>query len=714
MNKYQFCLLSVTVLLVLGFSNLNVYGDDSSQINRVNEVSESKIDNNLNNNLNNNVSEEPEEPKKPEVLAENPNVDKGNLNARDDAKKVTQSAETNLNSKKESSKNVYTQASDAKKTDTTTNLVDATNVKEIKNINLDVAVKRELRTKSNEKRIYDFSIINNQVIFKKKYYVHTFTRLQASKELHVNNAIYYYIKSPSGYTGWIWHGYIGNYTKYVDVKRYEVIIKNASNHNFYNHVNYGDYDSHLVHYQKNYINKKMLVDAYADVANVGRYLKLSYKGKNWGWIFNSGVYKTHNETIYKSVEPYTVRVKRMQNHDFYNHARYSDYDSHLSHYQKNYMDKTMTVNLVANVKNHGTYLRVTYKGKNWGWIYSDGVYVVKDDYLEDKITSIMNKYHLKGKVLLLNNSLVSRDVEGIGYANEKLKIENSNENIVYPSASLQKAMTAAMVVQIITESQKSNDKLSQYTTIERWFPNLKGANDITIGQLLTQTSGIIGPNDERDPGKVLSESDAILQAAERITTIASKNFHYNNDNYILLAGIIRSTTGKSYAENLYERIIKPLGLQNTCMWDSFNPTYVKALNYQYINGDYKNPRTVSDGLMSYIIGAGNMYTTPDDYYIFEKGLQDGKILDCSDYQYLTNINGKSANGYSGGMYVRKNGDIKAVYGSLANNHIGNWVQLEKDNGKGIVLFVNQSMGEDIVKQAAYEMLSCFSNSFDAR
>lgn len=290
-----------------------------------------------------------------------------------------------------------------------------------------------------------------------------------------------------------------------------------------------------------------------------------------------------------------------------------------------------------------------------------------------------------------------RKADNIGYANFHMKILNSNQEVVYPNASLQKVMTGAMIVQLINETSHSKDPVTQNSLLSRWYPNMKKANQITVGNLMTQTSGIIDTKSESYSGKVLSESAAIEATVHRINHngLASKGiFRYNNDNYILLAGIIRKVTGKSYAQNFESRIVRRLGLDSTYMWNTVPGKRVKAVSYLYSAGkDYKHAKEPKNNLLSYILGAGNIYTTPEDYYKFQQGLQNGKILNASDYHYLTNL--KTKNGtYSGGLYIQsyKHGDgtIKMVYGSLNADNYGNWVELTSGNKKGIIMFLNQT------------------------
>lgn len=326
---------------------------------------------------------------------------------------------------------------------------------------------------------------------------------------------------------------------------------------------------------------------------------------------------------------------------------------------------------------------------------------VEASAIEDYAVQQLEENHFVGKVKVVKNCKDTGDGTGFGYADYSKKIKNSQTNVLYPSASLQKVMTGSMIVQIITESQSTKSPLSQYTKISRFFPNLKGADKITIGQLMTQTGGIDDPDQEVDTGKVMSEKDAVEATISRINKYGLKSqgvYRYNNDNYILLAGILRRYTGKSYTENLQNRIIKPLGLKNTFMWEKVPTNAIRAVSYLYNNGkNYQNPKLPSNSLLSYIVGAGNLYTTPEDYYTFQKGLSNGKVLNQSDFEYLTNLKTaieKNGQKYSGGMYIQKmsssNGEkYKMAYGNLARNHYANWFKLTNDNGNGIIVFLNQ-------------------------
>jgi CubicO group peptidase (beta-lactamase class C family) len=88
-------------------------------------------------------------------------------------------------------------------------------------------------------------------------------------------------------------------------------------------------------------------------------------------------------------------------------------------------------------------------------------------------------------------------------------------------------------------------------------------NEVTIGQLLTHTSGIDCADDFTDTG---NGSDALSRFIEdcvsgsRLLHRPGEYWSYSNCGFILLGRLIEISTGSSWEEEVMGRIIKPLGL----------------------------------------------------------------------------------------------------------------------------------------------------------
>ena len=322
------------------------------------------------------------------------------------------------------------------------------------------------------------------------------------------------------------------------------------------------------------------------------------------------------------------------------------------------------------------------------------------------VRSTFKKHHVRGIVTVVKDGVPQ--TISYGYAWYGKRIGNGSSKVVYPTASLQKVVTAAMVVQLINETKGTNKEFTQNTKISRWYPNLKNADSITVGNLLTHTSGIMATSTEIDRGFNYSEDNAIKWVINNINASSSDeigNYHYNNSNYILLTGIIKQVTGKSYEENLQTRIINKLNLQNTYLYQNIPKTMTDPISY-YSNGgkNYQNATYLKKSLVSQIPGAGNLFSTPEEYYKIQVGLADGSILSKDDYYYMTHLKSKVIN-YSGGLYLYNKDNIKNAYGSFMGQHFGTWMQLTADNQNGIVMFLNQTDdNENDEKDVGYEIL----------
>ena len=99
--------------------------------------------------------------------------------------------------------------------------------------------------------------------------------------------------------------------------------------------------------------------------------------------------------------------------------------------------------------------------------------------------------------------------------------------------------------------------------IATWFPELPGADRITVRQLLQHTSGL---GEYKDKPAVVSDQQrmwtpseliAVAEAGGRVGESGGPH-HYSNTNYIVLGEIIRKVTGQTWADEVRTRIVEPL------------------------------------------------------------------------------------------------------------------------------------------------------------
>ena len=200
--------------------------------------------------------------------------------------------------------------------------------------------------------------------------------------------------------------------------------------------------------------------------------------------------------------------------------------------------------------------------------------------------------------------------------------------------SVTKQFTSMAILQLYEQGRLDiHDSLSKYLT------GFTRGKDITLIQLLTQTSGIADyMNDAPSilasiPYKSLSEQSIVDQVKTRpLKFEPGTNYSYSNTNYLILGMIVAKVSGTSYGRYLTDSILKPLGMENTGVFDLENPpenmasgywSFDKPFSYFTPEGDI-NPENARATATGY--GAGCLYSTVGDLYLWDQALLTEKLL----------------------------------------------------------------------------------------
>ncbi|MFD0371929.1 serine hydrolase domain-containing protein [Streptomyces sp. NPDC127114] len=123
--------------------------------------------------------------------------------------------------------------------------------------------------------------------------------------------------------------------------------------------------------------------------------------------------------------------------------------------------------------------------------------------------------------------------------------------------SVTKLFTSAVVLQLVGEGRLSLDD-----TVQEVLPGLLPDSyaPITVGQLLSHTSGLQKPTCVR-PGTPVE----VVRSAVSCGTPGAPGsaVQYNGINYFVLGLVVEKVTGRTYAEELNDRVLRPLGLRHT-------------------------------------------------------------------------------------------------------------------------------------------------------
>jgi CubicO group peptidase (beta-lactamase class C family) len=168
-------------------------------------------------------------------------------------------------------------------------------------------------------------------------------------------------------------------------------------------------------------------------------------------------------------------------------------------------------------------------------------------------------------------------------------------------ASLSKAITGVCIVKLV-EARKFEFDTPLGSALTAWFkkhpPKDARAKDVTIGQLLTHSSGIINDpsqgiafNQFQPFGSPSMDKQFEVALAVPLGNIPGAGYVYNNMNYAGLAVVIETVTGESYGEYCGREVLKSVGINDATLkwewasrgayggWKISSESYAKFLDY---------------------------------------------------------------------------------------------------------------------------------------
>ena len=236
----------------------------------------------------------------------------------------------------------------------------------------------------------------------------------------------------------------------------------------------------------------------------------------------------------------------------------------------------------------------------------------------DSIVKAIIPKDFNGGVLVAKNDTVLYE-KYISYKDEV------NAKTSFDIASITKTFTAAAVLRLMEAgSVKLDDPVKNYLPK---FP----FNDITVRNLLTHRSGLMDylkflDGVGWDKSVQVTNKDLLdIIVDNKSKVIINKPgaaYSYSNTNFALLALIIESVSGSSYANYLSKEFFEPLGMKDSYVLNVNN--FAKATRSYYRNGTQYKLR-----YLDLIYGDKCIYSSPQDLRRWDSGLRAGKVLEKS-------------------------------------------------------------------------------------
>jgi CubicO group peptidase (beta-lactamase class C family) len=243
--------------------------------------------------------------------------------------------------------------------------------------------------------------------------------------------------------------------------------------------------------------------------------------------------------------------------------------------------------------------------------------------IDKLVTKTYENREFNGSILVAEKGEIIYK-KSFGYANREWKIPNTPDT-KFRIASVTKQFTSMLIMQLVEEGKiELQGKISQY--LPKYRKDI--GNKVTIQHLLTHTSGI--PAFTSLPG---FKSDSIRLSYSKeymVYHFLSPDLEFEpgsrksySNGYSLLAAIIEQVTGKSYRENLQERIFTPLKMWSSGAERNEEIIENRATGYIKDSTGYKNTPYI---YMRIACGDGDMYSTVEDLYLWDQALYTEKLL----------------------------------------------------------------------------------------
>lgn len=228
----------------------------------------------------------------------------------------------------------------------------------------------------------------------------------------------------------------------------------------------------------------------------------------------------------------------------------------------------------------------------------------------------------------------------------------ANTDMRYGVGSISKQFTASAILLLQQEG-----KLKLDDPVGKFIPNLTRANEVTIREILSHTSGYqdYWPQDYVMPFIAKPTTvDSILDRWARIPLDfePGTKWQYSNTNYTIAGVVVEKASGEPILKFLTEHIFQPLGMHSVIDIDETHPVDTDAVGYlRYALGP---PRVAPLEGKGWMFAAGELYMTPSDLAKWNISMMNETILKPESYKEMqtdTLLKDGVATGYGLGVEV---------------------------------------------------------------
>jgi CubicO group peptidase (beta-lactamase class C family) len=224
-------------------------------------------------------------------------------------------------------------------------------------------------------------------------------------------------------------------------------------------------------------------------------------------------------------------------------------------------------------------------------------------------------HELSGTLLVARGDRVLLE-RSFGFASHELQVPftaTTPTNV----ASITKPLTVIIASRLVDAG-----RLALTDTVARWLPEYVHGRRMTVEQLMSHTAGVPHRLLAEDAQEEPRTADEMVRAANALPLLFEPGAResYSSGGYSLLAAILERASGKSYDALLQEYVARPVGARTIRHLDHREllpgrASSVIPIGRSVINAPYRD--------LSFLVGAGSVYTTPRDVFAVMRGLLRG-------------------------------------------------------------------------------------------
>ena len=299
--------------------------------------------------------------------------------------------------------------------------------------------------------------------------------------------------------------------------------------------------------------------------------------------------------------------------------------------------------------------------------------------INNYVSTYVNTADFSGTILITQEDSIIYS-NSFGFANKSFNVEN-DIHTKFMIGSISKQFTAVGILKL-----EKDGKLNTEDLLSTYFPSWNDAENITIHQLLTHTSGITDIFNLHDFSLLSCQNISLdslvrLIQKEELLFEPGQSYQYSNGGYAILAKIIEIASNSTFDSFMTENILEPLELYSTGHRGSSEIIQSLAVGYDPLGYD---KLVLTDYVDNELLkGSGSLYSNVYDIMKWIEMLKRKSFLDEESYQKLFDNYG---NNYGYGISIY-NSFGRTVFGhdGRINGFIADYLHYAEDDITIIIL-----------------------------